>query len=1491
MRKFQFVITPIIYVVILMASVLGSANAQVSLDELILSDDIGVEYSRAIFNRRTGQQSFNVSLSNNSPVPIPYPILLTIEEITPADVVVANNDEMTITGIPVFTVNGTGESLAVGGSVTIVVIFDNAGRARLNFSANTYIQPPAGDTTAPVIEITSPVDGAQIDQSPVTVTGTVSDESAVTVAVNGIDATVTNGNYSASVPLVAGSNTLSAIATDAAGNTASTSIQITLLAPPDTTPPVIGITSPVDGAQIDQSPVTVTGTVSDESTVTVVVNGIDATVTNGNYSASVPLVAGSNTLSAIATDAAGNTASTSIQITLLAPPDTTPPVIGITSPVDGAQIDQSPVTVTGTVSDESTVTVAVNGIDATVTNGNYSASVPLQEGLNTLTATATDAAGNTASSSIQLTLQTDQPPVDTAPPTGSIVTPINGGLVTDPRRSIELNFTDPSGVDLDSIVFTVNGNPFDADCSNLNDNGGSCIPTEDYPQGQVTLVISLSDVLGNEGTFQSQFTVDTEVVDITITTPQNGFITKDNEVEISGTIGGDVDTVKVNNVDATISAGAFSALVPLREGTNMVVAVGTKASGKTGTDTVDITRDIQAPVVRINSPSDGFVSAEDKIAVTGLVNDIVNGATNPQVFVNGVEATAMNGAFMALDIPLVRGPNTITVTATDAVGNQGSHSIQVTFQKPVGVRMSVLSGNGQAGLVNQELGESLVVQITDDLGNPVAGRQVMFEVTRNSGALNANGDSVFTRTVQVPTNGSGKAMVRLRMGDTTGEGNNRVSASAIGVAGQVEFCASGLPAPADKILMVMGDNQRGTTNNPLANPYEALVVDVDGNPIANLEVTYTVVSGGGSLNGGSTLVRTTGSDGLARVVLTLGPEPGINNNVVSAAFAGLTGAAATFVASGLAPGNPEETQFRGVVLDSGHTPISGAVVSISGSNSMDTTDDEGQFLLVDVPVGHIELVIDPSNSPRPETFPELLFETITVAGQTNILGQPIILPAINSETKEVGGDQEVTLTMPGVEGLTLTVFPNSAIFPNGSPTGLLSISQVHLDKVPMPPPSGTIFMPPAWTIQPAGTHFDPPARITIPNDGLEPGRVIDIFQFDHTLNQFINVGKGTVSDDARIITSDPGFGITRAGWGGCGQPQPPQTCAGSCDDSNDCTTDNCVSGSCTHTNKPNGTMCDTNNNGTVDGICQNGACLSATEFDPHTPINDKVSIPLVKVDIEASPGEQMTFNLIGEDKDRKRQKGTVAWTDINGSGPYEIKMVVSGNAEFDSSGSGVTTKTFNSLTTGNVHLFVKNSWTGTPKITVTATFEDKASPPASPDFGTTKDPDKVVTWTVKKRGTCPLSMATFQGATNTFRPAPALYGYLMNPDIGSAGRPDYNNQTILETFLNVTANEFTLNDLTNAFKTANPLLNTPDKVATFLWDSGGNGTFVINGSDKIFDQHSGFGTTAPFTAAGLVNGIGYTLPQTYTCGSNTVGSYSIRRRFKNGVTTINKTGP
>jgi hypothetical protein len=67
--------------------------------------------------------------------------------------------------------------------------------------------------STPVIEITSPGDGDTLESSPIEVSGSISDNSAV-VTVNGINATVAQGVFTATdVPLVSGTNTITAIAT------------------------------------------------------------------------------------------------------------------------------------------------------------------------------------------------------------------------------------------------------------------------------------------------------------------------------------------------------------------------------------------------------------------------------------------------------------------------------------------------------------------------------------------------------------------------------------------------------------------------------------------------------------------------------------------------------------------------------------------------------------------------------------------------------------------------------------------------------------------------------------------------------------------------------------------------------------------------------------------------------------------------------------------------------------------------------------------------------------------------------------------------------------------------------------------------------------------------------------------------------------------------------------------------------------------------------
>ena len=99
-----------------------------------------------------------------------------------------------------------------------------------------------------------------------------------------------------------------------------------------------------------------------------------------------------------------------------------------------------------------------------------------------------------------------------------------------------------------------------------------------------------------------------------------------------------------------------------------------------------------------------------------------------------------------------------------------------------------------------------------------------------------------------------------------------------------EPCSTGPSSEATeptKLFIVSGDNQTGIIGEPLADPFVVRVRDrdQDNKPLEGVKVTFTVLTGGGSL---STTTTTTDISGLAKSTLTLGNEPGTNTVEVRA---------------------------------------------------------------------------------------------------------------------------------------------------------------------------------------------------------------------------------------------------------------------------------------------------------------------------------------------------------------------------------------------------------------------------------------------------------------------------------------------------------------------------------------------------------------------------------------------------------------------------------
>jgi hypothetical protein len=115
--------------------------------------------------------------------------------------------------------------------------------------------------------------------------------------------------------------------------------------------------------------------------------------------------------------------------------------ISIGSPAVSAYLNTSPTLVTGTVGDHG-AQVTVNGIVAQLSGGSFSASVPLQEGSNTISAVANNSNGTTSTDSRVITL-------DTTPPHVTIDSPANSAVTTDASITV-------TGMVNDIVVGTVN---------------------------------------------------------------------------------------------------------------------------------------------------------------------------------------------------------------------------------------------------------------------------------------------------------------------------------------------------------------------------------------------------------------------------------------------------------------------------------------------------------------------------------------------------------------------------------------------------------------------------------------------------------------------------------------------------------------------------------------------------------------------------------------------------------------------------------------------------------------------------------------------------------------------------------------------------------------------------------------------------------------------------------------------------------------------------
>jgi hypothetical protein len=295
------------------------------------------------------------------------------------------------------------------------------------------------DTKPPVLSMIQPLDGYKTNQSTLSIQGTTEELAIVTI--NNINVPLSGTSFQLDYQLQLGDNILLVKSCDMARNCNISSVHVTL----KTSLPSLTITSPTDGNVTNHPDIIVQGTT--DLGAKVMINDNSVTVLGTSFSYDVHLAEGENAIKVSSVDEFGNKA----EIVITVYRDSVPPALSVNNPKASTTVNTPEITLDG--STELNAALSVNGIVITNSNGVFTKKITLSEGRNYLNVTAVDLAGNKATVSIEVILDTKVSLKVTALSTGTVLetnsTTFNVTGSVDPDAKVYVNdhliSIDPNG--------------------------------------------------------------------------------------------------------------------------------------------------------------------------------------------------------------------------------------------------------------------------------------------------------------------------------------------------------------------------------------------------------------------------------------------------------------------------------------------------------------------------------------------------------------------------------------------------------------------------------------------------------------------------------------------------------------------------------------------------------------------------------------------------------------------------------------------------------------------------------------------------------------------------------------------------------------------------------------------------------------------------------------------------------------------------------------